>query len=296
MRCMSRAIIILLISTLILSSCNLFRRTPNRKNVTVDSTDSVAIPEPQVYVHPPDVNSTIAELEHINQAKVALIDSLIPIWRYHKDYTTFKGKAKMHYEGGGQNQDFTANIRMAKDSVIWMHITAGMGLVNVARIYITPDSFQLVNFLGKSAMKLHISEAEQLLPAQIDFNLLQHFIMGEALTESVQEVKDATDFGGTWTLFIKGLQADQHVAINKSDSTIRSQEILSPINSFATVIKYGNYTLVNDRDFAISRAININNKGEMHYVEMNFNGAAFDETMSYPFTIPDSYTLNKDIR
>lgn len=293
-----RVVFILSVSSILLTSCNALKRTADNDDKVADSAAIASLPDTTKFIGPPPLNGEAlpAAPEIITPSTTALIEQIVPIWQYHKDFSTFKGKAKMHYEGGGQRQDFTANIRMAKDSVIWLHITAGMGLVNVARVYITPDSFQMVNFLGKSAMKMHISEAEQLLPAKIDFNQLQNFIMGEALTEPVQRVTDAADFGGTWALMIEGQQAQQNVAIKKADSTIISQEILSPAQAFAAMINYADYTVVNNLDFAVKRAININNKGEQHYIEMNFNGADFDEEMNFPFNIPDSYTLNKEIR
>lgn len=298
---MNKLLLIAMLAVLSFSSCDMLKKKPSQKNVSIDSniapfpTYNLAEYANGVHVFTIDSAGHIIDVEDglLNADKKVLIAQLVPIWRNHKEYRTFKGKAKMHYEGGGQKQDFTANIRMKKDSIIWIHITAGMGLVNVARVYITPDSFQLVNFLDKSGMKMHISEAEQLLPAAIDFNMLQHFIMGEALTEPIQEVTDATDIGGTWTLIVDGLEADQQVALNKSDSTIRSQQILSAQNSFAGLIRYGNYSIINSRKFATSRAINIQNKKELHYIDMNFNNASFDEEMNFPFNIPSSYTLNK---
>lgn len=293
---------IVLMSLLVTSSCTLLKKKPSTKNITVDSTtveDPVARALQEGFIGPElssiaidSSGKVITDKDPRVIEQRALIDMLMPIWQRHTDYTTFKGKAKMHYEGEGQRQDFTANIRMAKDSIIWIHITAGMGIVNVARVMITPDSFQLVNYLEKSGMKLPISEVEKLIPVSVDFALLQNFIIGEALTDPFQKPMDAADFRDTWTLLVNGLDADQRLAFNKADSTIRSTQILSR-TGFAGMIQYGNYSMVDSRKFAISRAINFTSKSEPYYVDMNFNNANFDEEMNFPFNIPESYTLNK---
>lgn len=288
----NKPVLILCVLALTFSSCKLLKKKPSNEEVAVDTT-STGLSEVELADSMQGELVTVMEPDVRTPDKQALIDMLVPLWKKHATYSTFKGKAKMHYEGGGQKQDFTANIRMAKDSVIWIHITAGMGLVNVARVYITPDSFQLVNYLERTGIKMPITEAEELLPAAVDFDLLQHFIMGEALTEPVQKVTNATDVEDAWMLDIYGVEASQKVALNKADSTIRSQQVLSSTGGFAGLIRYGNYSLINSRKFATGRAINIQNKGELHYIEMNFNSASFDEEMSFPFNIPDSYTLNK---
>lgn len=286
------------------SSCSLLKKKPESKNAGTDSVTTTPNVAQQDIIGPPiysDVKLTKDENEgtpEVNMSalspeKEALINRIVPIWKKHTDYTTFKGKAKMHYEGSGQRQDFTANIRMAKDSVIWIHITAGMGIVNVGRVLITPDSLLFINYLEKSVMRMGINDVEKLLPAAVDFKLLQNFIVGDALTEAMQQPVDAADFGDTWMLSIDGADADQQLAFNKADSTIRSARILSSVSEFVGLIKYGNYSNIDDRKFAISRAINITSKNEPHYLDMNFNNASFNQAIDFPFSIPQSYTLNK---
>ncbi len=284
---MNKGFVILpLLLAIVFSSCNMVKK-PSRKNVTIDSAattgSSMIGPMPMEEVVPAPT---------INADKKELISTLMPLWARRVDYNTFKGKAKMHYEGSGQKQDFTANIRMAKDSIIWIHITAGMGIVNVARVFITPDSFRLVNYLEKSVISMPITEAQSFLPASVDFSLLQSLLIGEVLSRTGQPI-DATDFGGTWSLNIADAEAQQQINYNKVDSTMRSQQVILNNNGFAGMIQYGNYSIVSSRKFAISRAININSNSELHYLDMNFNNASFDEELDFPFSIPNSYTLNK---
>ncbi|MCB0697024.1 MAG: DUF4292 domain-containing protein [Chitinophagaceae bacterium] len=296
---MSRTLVILPFLLLVLSSsCKLIKK-PGQNNTTADSTsvsiDSLAIDaetRPLITVEEPPVLEEPPVSPAMNTEKLALIDRLIPLWQHQVVFNTFKGKAKMHYEGSGQRQDFAANIRMARDSVIWIHITAGMGIVNVARILITPDSFQLVNYLSKSVIKMPIEEAQSFLPAAVDFHLLQDLLIGNVLNRSGIPT-DAADMGGVWILDMEGNDVKQQVNYNKADSTMRSQQVLAGNNGFSGAIQYGNYSIINSRKFAINRAININSNNDLHYLDMTFNNASFDEELTFPFSIPDSYTLNK---
>ncbi len=283
---------------LVFASCKPGKKLARKNKAGTDSTivDTVAnVPEPKIELF--DVGEHVIELP-VDTAALVPEDriagpTLEPLLNNTVTFNTFKGKAKMTYIGGEMNQDFTANIRMARDSIIWIHITAGMGLVNVARILITPDSFSLVNYLDKSGMKLHISEANQMLPAQVDFKTLQSFIIGEVLQTPYQRVAGTSDMGDCWVVDIQGLNTNQVVNYSKTDSTIHSLQVLSVNGGFAGVIQFDNYTIVSSRKFALNRDININSNNELHHVEMIFNNAGFDETFDFPFTIPDSYSLNK---
>ena len=306
---MNRGVIIFpFLLLFVLGSCNILKK-PSRKNVTVDSTAAVVdstvamvdtLPVSQVFPGQTEVDPTLpSEATYVPDApalspeKQQLVDVLLPIWNKRIDYRTFKGKAKMHYEGKGQNQDFSANIRMAKDSVIWVHITAGMGLINVARIYITPDSFQLVNYLEKSGMKMPISEAGKMLPASVDFSVLQNLIIGDALS-SKGTATDATDMDGAWSLNMTDPDVNQQASYNKADSTMRSLQVVTKNGvDFEGLILYNNYSIISDKKFAIDRDINIKSKNELHLLDMTFNNASFDEVIDFPFAIPEGYSLNK---
>lgn len=283
---------------LVFASCKPGKKLARKSKTVTDTTvvDTVVVPPAQIELFdaekqnipelPGDTTGTEPGVEPPVPSEQPFINNGI-------SFTTFKGKAKMTYSGSGMSQDFTANIRMAKDSIIWIHITAGMGLVNVARILITPDSFSLLNYLDKSGMKLHISEANQLLPAQVDFKTLQSFIIGEVLQTPYQRVAGTSDMGDTWVMDIQGLNTNQVVNYSKADSTINNLQVLSTNGGFAGVIQFGNYTIVSSRRFALNRDININSNNELHHLDMIFNNAGFDEVLDFPFAIPDSYSLNK---
>lgn len=269
-----------------MSSCKMlkFGRKAKRRNVEVINT-------PPVAVLPDSTAATDSAAMATNAEKSRLLTDLAPLWSTSIDYTTFSGKAKMTYEGKGQSNDFTANFRMRKDSVVWVSITAVGGIVNVAKALITPDSIKAVNYLQKEVYLMKFSDAGKLLPAAIDFATLQHFIIGNALMQNGQAV-DATDFGGTWTVQMTADSFIQQLAFNKADSTMRTSQLRSVRESGpAIIINYGNYSTPAGRRFADSRAINILNNNEQSYLDMNFSNVTFDQQLEYPFSVPSKYTV-----
>jgi len=288
--------ILAIMTATMLAACATGKK-PVRKNVRIDknaitkryganSVDTGAAMGNQVTGTQPAPSSI-----GLNDKKKELIKVLLPLWNRQLNFRTFSGKAKMHYDARGQKQDFTAHIRIAKDKVIWVSITALGGVVNVARAYITPDSIMMVNYLNKEAYRMPITSASKLLPAPVDFSTLQNLIVGNVLRQ-VGKPTDATDFGGTMSLQMEDQGIIQQAAYNKTDSSLRSMQILSHDDKGPTgMIQYGNYENVGQYRFAGSRVINVSNNGEPYYMDMNFNGVEFDNNLDYPFSIPKSYTI-----
>lgn len=238
-----------------------------------------------------DSTATSNKTGGITAEKKLLIDSLMPIWNKDIDFKTFAGKARMHYEAGDQKQDFTANIRIQKDKVIWVSATALGGIVQVARIYITPDSFKMINYLDKSVTVMTLKAAEALLPTPMDYSILQNIIVGNVLSKS-NKITDVISIAGGWSLQAENPDHIQQVTYNKSDSTIRSEQFRDrkPGGPQAT-IQYANYVLVDNRFFSFSRAINMSNAGQQYFLDMNYLSMDFDRVIDFPFTIPKNYLL-----
>ena len=268
--------IVALFMVINLPACKVGRK-PTHKKVIVDST---AIARSR---------DSIKAVE-LNNEKKQLVETLRPIWAQQMDFKTFNAKVKAHYEGPEDKQDFTANIRIEKDKVIWANITA-LGMVNVARIIITPDSFKLINFLEKKVKLMSLAEAKDMLPVPVDFQVIQNMLIGDVLQKD-GEITDATHFGGSWSVRSEDENYIQQYSYNKSDTTMRSAQLSSKTDaSTQGVIQLGNYTLVNGRKFSTSRAINMMSGGKNQYLDMNYNKVDFDEPVDFPFSIPKRYEV-----
>lgn len=283
--------VVLIAITSILTSCQT-NKQPVRKNVWFEK--KYAIKErfgANTVDTPGGVSGTVvAAPKEPNAQKQLLIASLTPLLQNEILYKTFSGKAKMHYSSNSQKQEFVAHIRISKDSVIWINVTAAAGMVSVARVYITPDSLLLLNHLQKEVYKMAIADASKLLPIPVNFGLVQNLFIGNMLQKGGMP-KDATDFGGTWTIDVEDAEMLQQIGFNKTDSTIRSLQMRSKDDAVQGMIQYGTYEYTDGRKFATERALNISNKGEPHYLDMSFNKVEFDQPIEVPFSIPKNYQL-----
>ena len=226
-----------------------------------------------------------------SDSKKGLIKSTKAIWSKRLSYKTFTTKAKMQYEGDGKSYDFVANIRIQKDSVIWVNVTALNGLVQVARAVITPDSFKAVVYLQKEAYQGPISKANDFLPEGIDFYSLQNLLLGDPVFDKAK-ITDASDIPALWTFRFEQDNYIQQLSYNKSDSNLNNAQVITQgQDNKAMNILYSNYEQIGQRIFSDTRKINIVNGEHRLMVDMNFVNTAFDESLSFPFSIPKSYTL-----
>ena len=226
----------------------------------------------------------------LNSDKLAVIEKLKPLLQNQISFSTFSGKAKMHYQAQGQKNEFTANFRIKKNEVIWVAVQALGGLVNVARVYVRPDSVFVINYLEREVYKMPIADINKLLPVPVDFATMQNLIIGNVIDKDGTPT-DATDFGGTMSIQLQDKDLLQQITYNKADNTMRTLQMQTSDNGTQGMIQYGNYEDVNGRKFSTSRVINLSNNGEPYYMDMNFNGFDFDKEQDYPFSIPKGYKL-----
>jgi hypothetical protein len=253
------------------------------KTVAVAETPPMVavVPVPPVAVVPP---------ANVEPERKSIVTSVAPLWAKRLAYKTFSGKAKVNYKGPGTSQEFTANFRIKKDSVIWIMITGLGGLVPVARIYITPDSFFMVNMLQREATRMPLKDAAKLLPAPVEFSSLQNLIVGEPLRDG--KITDAVDTANTWVLAIADNSYQQRIAYSKMDSTMQHAQLatIAP-NGPHGVMDYRNYTVVRDRKLSTNRIVNLQNSTDTYQFEMNFVNSDFDQVLEFPFSIPRNYKV-----
>lgn len=275
--------ILMIVLVIAFSSCHIFKRGTRTKTKPAKDT-AIAI---TVVVPPKDT----VNVDNSTTEKQKLLALVTPLFYQQIQFNTFSGRAKCHFESKGDKQDFTANIRIKKDSVIWVSVAALGGIVQVARIYITPDTVKLINYLQKEVTVMPLSSVEKVLPAPADFSVLQNLLIGNVLRQSGTPT-DVLDLENVFSLQVEDNSFSQLVNFNKSDSTIkdirmRTSELTGP----SGLIQYDNYQQISDQKFPMSRMVNVINAGEQYLLDMKYNKVDINEHLDFPFSIPKNYIL-----
>lgn len=86
-------------------------------------------------------------------------------------------KLKISYTEERNSTDFKGQLRMRKDSVIWVTFSPALG-IEVARLKITQDSIRYLNRLDKVYFEGDYDFVNRYLETEIDFDMLQAIIIG----------------------------------------------------------------------------------------------------------------------
>ncbi|MGB1243337.1 MAG: DUF4292 domain-containing protein [Chitinophagales bacterium] len=92
-------------------------------------------------------------------------------------------KARISANDGKNKQSFNADIRLRKDSVLWISISPPILKIEVARVLIRPDSVQVINRLNKQYYAMDVGFLETLTNYPLSFDMLQNILFGNPVIE-----------------------------------------------------------------------------------------------------------------
>ncbi|MES2513675.1 MAG: DUF4292 domain-containing protein [Bacteroidota bacterium] len=93
------------------------------------------------------------------------------------NWLSAKADAEVNIDGEDHNLDIRVKVR--KDSAIWISIQA-VGLIDIAKLLITKDSVKMVVYVKKQYFKGDFNYINQLLNADLDFDLIQAALIGNS--------------------------------------------------------------------------------------------------------------------
>lgn len=217
-------------------------------------------------------------------------DILNALYKNQIDFKTFSAKVKVQYEDhNGKQPDFNAFIRLQKDSVLWVSISASFLGIEAFRIYITPDTLIILNKLDKTIESHPFSYIENIAHIPLSFSILQGIIIGNPVymgdnIVSYRQTESRTMIGTTGEFF-KNL-------LTLSTGTYHLERIKLDdidINQNRTAgLLYSSYEKNNNFDFSTYREISVSEKSKVD-IKIQFKQYEFNKDLSFPFNIPRNY-------
>jgi len=84
-----------------------------------------------------------------------------------------------HYESKGKSQNIRGSIKILRDSIIMVQINAPTGIIEAARMYITPDSVKMIDRIKKEYIASDFTFLSEKLNMDVDFFTLQSILTNE---------------------------------------------------------------------------------------------------------------------
>ena len=95
-------------------------------------------------------------------------------------FNWFSAKFSAEYSNKGKENSFSGQIRIRKDSLIWISLTPMLG-IEAVRLMISQDSVKMINRLNDTYFIGDYEYVNRFLNTNIDFDLLQAFLLGNDL-------------------------------------------------------------------------------------------------------------------
>lgn len=217
-------------------------------------------------------------------------------------FTWLNAKTSVEYtDGNDEKTELTVNLRVLRDSVIWLSVTPLLGL-EAARVLITRDSVHLLDRLHHTSMTRDYRYLEELLKTPITFELLQALLTGNYFSgvpgQPFQSVYEDNPYYILSTLpkmqELRGMEQKnpdypvvQDNWIDTSYRIARSRVTDDPLHRQMT-LEYGDFVSLNEGRFPLHIQLSIEavkpSRITVRYLKYSFEGP-----LSFPFSIPEKY-------
>lgn len=197
-------------------------------------------------------------------------------------YEFFSAKAKVNFEGEEMRIGGRANIRMIKDSLIWMNFKKLS--VEGSRVLITRDSFWIVYRLDKMYESGTFSELMEAYDMQVSFAELQDLIVGNFPIPSSNEIgRYATKKTHDLYFSQNATQYEYQMDGNYKMRTFLLKDIVGRTISGV----YNDYSIQN---FSSKKDLQVHlEDGTTARINMDFSDVEFDEPRKIQFEVPANY-------
>ncbi len=209
------------------------------------------------------------------------------------DFDYFAGKAKISYKDDEYDINAKANVRMKKDSIIWISFSAA-GITG-GRCLINKDSIVVLNMLKKKYYVFEFEELSRTYGFDITFDKIQAATLGNLLQkrEKGDELIKVDNF---YVLKQKKdkLMINNHVS--RKTSKLVKVDIDERTSGNTVVINYSNFQILEDSDIAFPYSGFISlmygtSKGNINtIISMDYSKVEVgDKVLKFPFNIPKRY-------
>ena len=217
-------------------------------------------------------------------------NTLAGVARRHIDFTTFSAKIDVDYKGtDGKGHSVKANVKMYKDSAIWISVNATVLSIEGLRLLITKDSVKLLNKLDKTYAARGIGFLQETTSLPLNLYSLQELIIGNPVYLDSNVVRYNRS-NGFVTLLSIGQFFRNAVTFSDADATLVHSKLIDvhTMRNRTADLTYSQYENAKGILFSTKRQVIVSETGRLE-VKLDFNNYEFNGEVSFPFRVPKNY-------
>jgi uncharacterized protein DUF4292 len=214
------------------------------------------------------------------------------ILSHHIDFRTFSGKVDVDYvDADDKRYNLDANLRMQKDSAIWVSVNAIFG-IEAIRALITKDSVKILDKHNKVYTARSIKYLQEVSALPFDLTSLQDLLIGNAFFLDSNIVSYRKDPNSISLLSIGKLF--KNLITVAEDSKLIERIKLDDVDELRNRtgdVTYSDYENKRGPNFATVRKITFAEKKKLD-IRLKFKQYNFNDPLNFPFSIPKNYERN----
>jgi len=207
------------------------------------------------------------------------------------DKKTIEAKLKVAYQNANTKQKLSVKLRIDKDKVIWMSISATALNITIARAKITPSSVRYYEKINRTYFKGDFNVLENMLGAAVNFKQLQNMLLGEAIFD-LKAQKYISVVNNEAHLLLPAQQKalfDILFWVNPIHYKLDMQALKNNNKKQELKIGYKSYTKIGGAVFPKRIEIRAKEKEKFTNIDIDYKSVVFNKIISTPFKVPSGY-------
>lgn len=208
------------------------------------------------------------------------------------DFGYLHGRARMILKDQNKEQEVRANIRIRKDSVIWMNFSV-MG-VQGGKALINKDSITIVSTINKEYFVFEFGELSKRLHFEVNYPIVQSALLGNLI--AAKSAQDRISENEIYDILEQTKDTINIVnKISKQTRKLEFVEITEPGTGNKLNLQYSNFQPLGTKQFPYNGIIDLiykNSAGVLNNTTITFEyqkAEIGDRELKFPFNIPRKY-------
>jgi hypothetical protein len=238
-------------------------------------------------------DSTQILLEMARKDSVAFINQTLQTLQQNRiDFRTFSAKINIEYrDAEDKKYDVNANLRMWKDSAVWISVNAILGIEGL-RAMVTKDSVHLLDKQNKIYTARSVDYLQEVTALPLDLEIVQDLLIGNPVYLDSNVVSYSQN-PGTLSLLSIGEWFKNLLTVSVSDKSLQRSKLDDRdfSRNRTADLTYSSYKSKDGVRFAEERTITVVEKKKLD-IRLQFKQFEFNDEVSFPFSIPKNYKRN----
>jgi hypothetical protein len=254
---------------------------------------SCKIPNILGSAHRPINKESKADLSSEEIAKAAREEALRNFVVMDIDFVFFDSKAKIDYKDKDNDQHLTVNIRMKKDSIIWLSVNAALS-IEAARILIKKDSIFIIDRINNDFLKYDFAYLNNKLNMDLNLKILQSLILGNLPVEKSLNDILTKSFENYYLLQQTNEKISLDNYVRPFTMKLEKLQVRQLSNNNILRVDYTDFGMLENYIFAFKNFVYISHKGpsgpQNTTITIEHKKAELSEKgLNFPFNVPQKY-------